>query len=511
MFEAAKVGRELSKTAWKEQVPELRTRLLEAQRLARDAGIPIVVLVAGLEGAGKGEVVNRLTEWLDGRNLQVHAFWDETDEERDRPRYWRFWRTLPAAGEIAVLFGGWYQCPIEQRVLDGWTDADLEQELRRIREFERMLIADGALIVKFWYHFSAKDQRKRLKELARDDRSRWKMLPKKARLAEHYQAFEHTADLVVRRTDIGSAPWYIVEATDARYRDLTTGNTLLRAIETRLSEGTQEGPEDTHYHAPTPLPRSEAQVTIIDKLDLDKSIPRDTYRDRLRHLQGELNELTWQAYKAKRSSILVFEGVDAAGKGGAIRRLTNAVDARLRRVISIAAPTDEEKAHHYLWRFWRHIPRTGRMTVFDRSWYGRVLVERVEGFTSHRRWQRAYLEINDFEEQLVGSGAILHKFWLQISKDEQLARFKAREETAYKRHKITDEDWRNREKWDQYKVAVNEMLIRTGTEYAPWSLIPGNDKLHARIEVLQTVCDRLKATLDGKSSDTAVKPHSKRP
>ncbi len=507
MFEAVKVGRKLSKTAWKEQLPELRTQLLDAQQRAKAAGIPVIVLVAGMEGAGKGEVVNRLTEWLDARDLQVHAFWDETDEERDRPRNWRFWRVLPAAGEIAILFGGWYQCPIEQRVLGGWSDADLEQELRRIREFERMLLADGALVIKFWYHFSEKDQRKRLKTLARDDRSRWKMLPKKTNLAEHYNAFEHAADLVVRRTDIGTAPWYIIEASNSRYRDATTGSTLLRAIETRLAEGFRESPEDEHYHAPTPLPESDAQVTVIDTLDLDRTIDAEAYGDQLQALQAELNELTWQAYKAKRSTVLVIEGVDAAGKGGAIRRIANAVDARLRRVISIAAPTDEEKAHHYLWRFWRHIPRAGRMIVFDRSWYGRVLVERVEGFTAHRRWRRAYLEINDFEEQLVSSGIIVLKFWLQISKDEQLARFKAREEIAYKQHKITDEDWRNREKWDEYKHAVNEMVIRTSTEHAAWHLIAGNDKHYARIELLQRVCDQLKAALaavpvaaNGKSS-----------
>jgi polyphosphate kinase 2 (PPK2 family) len=187
--------------------------------------------------------------------------------------------------------------------------------------------------------------------------------------------------------------------------------------------------------------------------------------------------------------------VDAGGKGGAIRRITNAIDARLYQTIPIAAPTDEEKDHHYLWRFWRHIPRSGRVTVYDRSWYGRVLVERVEGFATEAEWKRAYLEINEFEEQLVESGIILFKFWMHIGQDEQLRRFKAREEVPYKQHKITDEDWRNREKWDQYKAAVNEMVIRTSTEYAPWELIPGNDKPYARIAVLQTICGGLRKAL----------------
>jgi polyphosphate:AMP phosphotransferase len=500
MFEATKVGRKVSKEAWKAAIPELRTRLLQVQTEARDRGVPIVILVAGMDGSGKGEVVNRLNEWLDTRNVQVNAYWDETDEERERPRAWRFWRSMPGAGEIAILFGGWYLCPLEQRVLGDWGDAHLERELRRIREFERMLLADGCLIVKFWYHYAEKEQRKRLKRLSRDDRSRWRTVPAKTNFSEHYQTFEHTADLLLRRTDIGTAPWYIIEATDERYRDLTTGQTLLRSIETRLREGGMAVDEDEHYHAPTPIDEATAQVTIIDKLDLDQQLVRGEYRVQLPRLQAELNELTWEAYKAKRSTVLVFEGVDAAGKGGAIRRVTGAVDARLYRVISIAAPTDEEKAHHYLWRFWRQIPRAGRMIVFDRSWYGRVLVERIEGFTPHKRWRRAYLEINDFEEQLVDSGAVLLKFWLQISKEEQLARFKAREDTPYKQHKITEEDWRNREKWDEYKQAVNEMLIRTSTEHAPWKLIPGNDKPFARVEVLKTVCEALRATIPTQGS-----------
>ena len=239
----------------------------------------------------------------------------------------------------------------------------------------------------------------------------------------------------------------------------------------------------------------EAQITLLDRVDLAQTISRKQYKERLAALQVELNDLAWKAYSANIATVLVFEGVDAAGKGGAIRRVTQAIDSRLREVISIAAPTDEEKAHHYLWRFWRHIPRGGRTTVFDRSWYGRVLVERVEGFTSRANWARAYLEINEFEEQLTKAGVIVQKFWLQISKDEQMARFKARKQTPYKRYKITDEDWRNREKWDEYRDAINEMLERTSTKDAPWSLIAGNDKRFARIQVLEIVTDALREAL----------------
>ncbi|MCB1723625.1 MAG: polyphosphate:AMP phosphotransferase [Gammaproteobacteria bacterium] len=496
MFATAKIGRSLSKQAYKTEVSELRTQLLEAQLALKEKDVPVYVIIAGIEGAGKGEVVNRLDEWLDARGVNVYAFWDETDEERQRPPAWRFWRAMPGRGEIGVFFGGWYQCPMEQAFKGKWSDTDLEQYLRGVRELERMLINDDAVIVKCWYHFAEDVQRKRLKSLSRSDRSRWKMLPKKSKFSEQYARFEEVADIVVRETDIGRAPWHIIEATDGRYRDTTTGRILVTSMQHALTapehdeRRLQDSPSGSNGDI---LPNSpEARVTLLDRIDLDQTIDRNDYRERLEKLQNELNELAWKAYSNKISTVLVFEGVDAAGKGGAIRRVTQAVDSRLREVIPIAAPTDEEKAHHYLWRFWRHVPRAGRMTVFDRSWYGRVLVERVEGYTSHANWARAYLEINDFEEQLTDAGVIVQKFWLQISKEEQLSRFEARQNTPYKRYKITEEDWRNRDKWDEYRDAVNEMLARTSARHAPWNLIAGNDKRFARIQVLETVVNALR-------------------
>lgn len=502
MFEATKVGRSVSKQDYKEQQEELRTQLLEVQRELRHTNIPVIVLVSGVEAAGKGEVVNRLNEWLDTRGVQTFAFWNESDEERERPRYWRFWRAMPPRGEIAILFGGWYQTPIEHRFRGYCSDAELDGELNRIIDFERMLVQDGALIVKFWFHMSEADQKARLKELSRDDRSRWKMLPEKSKFSEHYAAFEQVAERVIRYTDRGSAPWYLIEAGDRRYRDLTVGKTLLHAIRSRLAE---TGSDDTGVPPAGPeLPATDsAQITLLDQLDLSLTLPREDYKSELKRLQTELNELAWDAYKQRRSTVLVFEGMDAGGKGGAIGRITQAVDARLYRSISVAAPTDEEKAHHYLWRFWRHIPRTGLMTIYDRSWYGRVLVERVEGFASSSAWRRAYSEINRFEEQLVDSGIVLVKFWIHISQDEQLKRFKDREAVPYKRYKITEEDWRNREKWPQYKEAVNEMIVRTSTRHAAWTLVEGNDKPYARIKVLRTVCDALNEALKGPTAPTA--------
>jgi polyphosphate:AMP phosphotransferase len=494
MFEATKVGRKVDKATFKKQQEELRTQLLLVQHELRQIDSSVVVIVSGVEGAGKGEVVNRLNEWLDTRGVQTFAFWDETDEERQRPRYWRFWRTLPPRGEMAILFGGWYLAPIEHRVTGKCNDAELDAELNRIVDFERMLIQDGAVIVKFWFHLSEKDQKARLKELSRDDRSRWKMLPQKGKFHEHYDHFEYVAERIIRHTDRGASPWYLIEAEDRRYRDLTVGKTLLRAIKQRLSEPPPMEPPSSSGNLDLPEVPS-AQITVLDQLDLIQSLSREIYKHELRKLQDELNDLCWDAYKQKRSIVLVFEGMDAGGKGGAIRRFTSAIDARLYRAIPVAAPTDEEKAHHYLWRFWRHIPRAGFITIYDRSWYGRVLVERVEGFATDAEWRRAYSEINQFEEQLVESGVILFKFWLQVSQDEQLRRFKDREQVPYKRYKITDEDWRNREKWPQYKAAVNDMVVHTSTDSASWTLVEGDDKPFARIKVLKTLRDGLKKAL----------------
>ena len=497
MFEGAELGRKVSKEDYHAQLPELRTALVEAQLALRESNIPVIVVVAGVDGAGRGEVVNRLHEWLDARGLEVQSYWNETDEERERPYWWRFWRSLPPRGNIGILFGAWYTAPMSRRGLDDLDDPAFDAEMRRIADFERILSEDQALIIKFWFHLSEKEQKKRLKELAEDPRSRWRMAPKVHRLEKKEVAYRKTlqvAERTIRETDSGVAPWYLIESTDRRYRDLTVARTLLTALESRLKTP-QPDIEPPASHAPHLPDAPSAQVTLLDHVDLSRALAKQDYKACLDEYQGKLNKLIWQAYRECVSTVMVFEGWDAAGKGGAVRRLTQAMDARLYRVIPVAAPTDEERAHHYLWRFWRQIPRAGTVTIFDRSWYGRVLVERVEGFATEKEWRRGYHEINEFEEQLHEHGIVLCKFWLHISKEEQLERFKAREETPYKQYKITEEDWRNREKWDDYKAAVNEMVMRTSTEFSEWTLIPATDKRYARIEVLRTACERLERVL----------------
>jgi len=492
MFETVELGKKVGKSEYNERLEAVRPELLRVQRELENTNCPVIVIVAGVDASGKGSVVNRLNEWFDTRGIETRVFWDETDEERERPRYWRFWRALPPRGKIGVHFGGWYQYPLNECYTRNITDISFDLEMDRIRRYEQMLARDNALIIKLWYHLPEKEQKHRLEELKRDDRSRWKMTPKLSKHSAHYHAYTQTAERMIRLTDTGSVPWTMIEATDTRHRDLTTAEHMLQVIQSRLDRMKQSSAgnvdnEDTALHV--------NRETLLDHVDLSRTLEKTTYRKQLSKLQEQINELIWEAYNRKLSTVLVFEGADAAGKGGSIRRITNAIDARLYRAISVAAPTDEERAHHYLWRFWRAIPRAGYTSIYDRSWYGRVLVERVEGFATDHEWRRSYNEINEFEEQLAESNTLVLKFWFQIDQDEQLKRFKLREQTPRKQHKITDEDWRNREKWDEYESAINEMIARTSTSYAPWHIIPGNDKKFARVETLKILKNALKSAL----------------
>jgi polyphosphate:AMP phosphotransferase len=492
MFEAAELGQKVSKEEFGKAVLDLRTGLLKAQFALRDAKFPVIIVIAGVDGAGKGDTVNRLHEWLDPRGLETNVFGTLTDEEKTRPPYWRFWRTLPPKGRIGIFFGSWYTDPIVRRAYGAIGGARLDQEMHRVARFEQMLAEDGALILKFWFHLSKKAQRKRLEKFEASKKTAWKVSPNDWKHHKLYDKFVKICERSLRHTDTAYAPWMLVEAEDDNFRDLTVGRKILEALEQRLSN---KGPAIA-AHAVSAA-HDTSNLTILDKVDLATKVDAKDYEKQLLRLQGRLNRLTREAWEKGVSSVILYEGWDAAGKGGNIRRLTGAMDARSYRVISIAAPTDEERAQHYLWRFWRHIPRAGQVTVFDRTWYGRVLVERVEKFAKEAEWSRAYGEINDFEEQLVEHGVAVSKLWIHISAEEQLRRFQERQQVEFKQHKITEEDWRNREKWDAYEIAINEMIARTSTSLAPWSIIPGNDKRLARLRSIETVCDCLEARLRG--------------
>jgi polyphosphate:AMP phosphotransferase len=495
MFESAELGHQIDKETYRKAVPKLRAELLDAQyELKAQGKIPVVVLISGQDGAGKGETINVLYEWMDPRFISTLAFSTPTDEERARPAMWRYWRALPPKGRIGIFAGSWYSDPIHDSIEDKISKFALDQRIDQINRFEAMLVNEGALVLKFWFHLTKEGQRKRLKELEKNPKTAWRVTKWNWDRLKTYDQLQDVAGHVLRMTNTPWAPWIIVEGADDRYRSLTVGQIILDSLKARLADKTK----DVTPVAPPVPPKIDGR-DVLTELDLTHKLAKKTYETDLAKWQGRLSELVRHPRFQQRSLICVFEGSDAAGKGGSIRRMTAAMDARQYQIVPIAAPTEEERAQPYLWRFWRHIPRQGRVAIFDRSWYGRVLVERVEGFCAEADWLRAYTEINDFEHELAKAGAIVIKFWLQISREEQLKRFKEREKIEFKRFKITEEDWRNRKKWDAYHRAICDMVDRTSTGNAPWTLVEANDKNYARVKIIRTVCERLEAALKKKN------------
>ena len=507
MFEAAEVGNVVSKEEYKTRAPRLRTDLLEVQReLSRQARFPVVVVFGGVDGGGKSETVHLLNEWMDPRWIVTRAFDDPSEEERSRPEYWRYWQALPPRGRMGLFLRSWYSPPLMERVYRRVKTPEFDERLNRISAFEKGLADDGALILKFWMHLGRRAQKRRLKKLERDPQTRWRVSKLQWKHWRMYDDFVAAAERAIERTSTADAPWTIVEGDDERYRTLAVATIIRDAMRRRLRE------RKTSVERKSPVGSSFSRIVrsgkvgsapvgpassriVLSQLDMSRAIDRAVFRQKLEERQGRLNLLQRKARERGISAILVFEGWDAAGKGGAIRRVAAALDSPAYQIIPIAAPTDEERAHHYLWRFWRHLPRRGMFSIFDRSWYGRVLVERVEGFASAAEWFRAYSEINDFEEQLAEHGYVLVKYWLHITAEEQLRRFRERERSSFKQWKLTDEDWRNRRKSGEYARAVNDMVARTSTRTAPWTLVEANDKYYARIKVIDTLCARLEKAL----------------
>jgi AMP-polyphosphate phosphotransferase len=363
----------LPKRDFERKLPELRARLVQAEFALKEAKIPVLLIISGVDGAGKGDMVHRLNEWLDPRGLDIHAFWQETEEEREHPPYWHFWQALPPRGGIAILFGSWYTEPVTQRVYVRIKEAELDAALQRIASFEEMLANDGALVIKLWFHLSKKALHERLRHLEKKPETHWRVLPTDWAHHKLYDKFIRVSERALRSTDKPHAPWWLVESTDDRHRDLTAAKIILEAIEGRLAQMTRPGMVRSRARSRMPITRN-GDDTVLDRVDLKLSLSRDKYEKKLDKYQGRLNRLAWAAFEVKVAHVIVFEGWDAAGKGSGIRRVTASLDPRLFRVVSIAAPTDEERAHHYLWRFWRQLPPDGRVTIFDRSWYARIQI-----------------------------------------------------------------------------------------------------------------------------------------
>ena len=495
LFEMAESGHKIDDATYEKRVKKLRADLLDAQYDLKELGaFPVVVLINGLDGAGKGETVKLLNEWMDPRHIDTYAFGEASEEERQRPALWRFWRTLPPKGKIGILFSNWYAELIARHARGKVRKRELAGRIADIQRFERLLSDENALILKYWFHLSEKGQQKRLKKLAANPLTAWRVTAHDWRLCKRYQPFVKAAEHVLGETDSAHAPWVVIDGSNENHRALAVGEHLFAAIRARIARqrALQKRPPAS---AKAQRPSAARSPGVLTGLDMSQYLSDKKYGRELEQWQGRLNLLSRHPGFRERSAVLVFEGMDAAGKGGAIRRVTAALDPRHYRSVPVAAPTEEERAQPYLWRFWRQLPGHGQFVIFDRSWYGRVLVERVEGYCSEADWRRAYGEINDFEHQLVDNGAIVSKFWLSVSADEQLRRFKEREETRFKRFKITPEDWRNRDKWQFYETAVNDMVARTHTEIAPWHLIAGDDKKHARVAILRTLCERIEAAL----------------
>jgi polyphosphate:AMP phosphotransferase len=466
-------------------MPGLEIELGVLERRAREAGLQLVLLFEGFDTAGKGTLINRLIHAMDPRGFEVHSLRRLTRPERERPFLWPFAVRIPPRGRIGIFDRGWYRRVLEERVHRKVSRKRWSRAYDMINAFERQLTDDGALLVKFFLHIGKKEQARRMKALDENPATTWRVKKADWREHRHYERHLKAVDEVLARTSAPQAPWTVVAAHDHRHARVVLFRTLIEVLKRRLSEGS--GTVAVHGRDKPEERGGEKHRSRLDETDLTLGLEREEYGRRLEESQQRIYELQHRLFRKGVSTALVYQGWDAAGKGGNIRRLTASLDPRGYRVVPVGAPNEVEKAHHYLWRFWRALPRAGQMTVFDRSWYERVLTERVEGFAPEPVWRRAYREIREFESHLADHETVLLKFWIHIDRDEQLRRFRERERTPHKRWKITEEDWRNREKWEAYREAVEEMIRRTDQPEAPWHVVPGNSKLYARIFVLETV------------------------
>ena len=468
----------------KAEIKALQKELADLQQPLRQAGIPVIILFEGWSGAGKGRAISKLISRLDPRGFQVYPDTEPEPAELRRPYLWRYWNTLPARGQMAVLDRGWYR-----ELLSG-TRAG-ERLLPAIRVFERQLRDDGYLILKFFLHIGRETQRARLEKLSAEPATAWRAGRRDWEENRDYDALVRQADQILSVSSPDWAPWHVIWNEDKQDGILR----ILRIVRDSLRRALDQGVAPSAGEA-RPEP-ALLEMPALAQVDLSPRVEEKDYDSLLDKERKKLQKLHSAIYRERIPVVVGFEGWDAAGKGGAIQRLSWALDPRGFDVIPVAAPTPDALARHYLWRFWRALPKDGHVAVFDRTWYGRVLVERVEGLTPPERWQMAYDEINEFEAELARWGAVVLKFWIHIDPETQLARFHERENTPDKRWKITDEDWRNRDKWPQYEAAVDEMLRRTSTQDAPWVIVEGDDKRYARLKVLRTVRKALERRLKG--------------
>lgn len=481
---------ESEKSLVKAEIAALKKRLASQQQQIKKAQLPVVVLIEGWGASGKGSLISDIILNIDPRSFTVFSTSPPTDEEARHPFLWRYFKKIPKIGQFVIFDSGWYGETIQNVMLNGLDGKDYKKRVQSILTFERQLTDNGYLVIKFFLHIPKKIQDQRFEELLDSKNTEWRVSKLDKHENKHYKSYSEAWDKLLDKTNSDFAPWHIIDGSEHTkrlqvYRALT--DAIAAAVEGRRPAYTV--PEQEFPLLPMPL---------LSEVSLGQQIDDAEYRIQLKEAQAHLKDLHNRIYRKRIPVVIVYEGWDAAGKGGNIKRIAAALDPRGYEVVPIAAPDKHEISRHYLWRFWNRVPKTGHITIFDRSWYGRVMVERIEGFCSNADWQRAYQEMNEFEQELSNWGAVILKFWIHIDKDTQLERFNERQNTPEKQWKITDEDWRNREKWDQYEVAVNEMLQKTSTEYAPWHIIESKSKQFARLKALHIVIDALEKALDQK-------------
>lgn len=484
MLEKVDLSKTMDKKKLKTILEKESQQLSALQRECRISNIPVMIVFEGLGAAGKGTQINRLIQPMDPRGFVVYSIDEESNEEKRHPYLWRFWNQIPENGKIAIFDRSWYRRVLIDRFDNHISDKKVQETFQDIRSFEEQLSHGGYVIIKLFLYISQKEQKKRFNKLLEKKETAWRVSEGDQKRNKEYKKYLKYNEEMLQQTDSDFASWTIVEATDKDYAAVKIISTVRSRLQYELEKRTENRKDRTKT---IPLVSGQFQLGALSGVNLNKSLDRKMYKEKLDILQKRLEFLHSELYRRQIPVVLGFEGWDAGGKGGAIKRLTSHLDPRGYAVYPTQAPNDIEKAHHYLWRFWIHMPKDGHIAIFDRTWYGRVMVERIEGFCEEDEWKRAYQEINQMERHIANSGAIVLKFWMHIDKDEQKRRFLERQNTPSKQWKITDEDWRNREKWEQYEEAVNEMLLRTSTTYAPWIIVEGNNKYYARIKVLESV------------------------
>lgn len=507
MLDQIDLTKKMEKEEYKARMENMMPRLSRLQRECKELGIPVMIVFEGFGAAGKGVQISKLISALDPRGFSVYAIDGESKDEQLRPFLWRFWTKTPEKGRIAIFDRSWYRRVLVDRFDGVTTSKELSYAYEEINSFERQLTDGGYVIIKLFLAIDKKEQKKRFKKLMESKSSAWRVTEADLKRNKEYDEYKKMNDEMLQRTDTDYAPWHIIEATDKEFATAKIYSAVIAAMEQKIQEVKQKKEAKAKEDVPKKQDTTDKAIektngedavlrtSSLNSVDLSLSYTKDEYKEKLEKLQNRIQELHGELYQKRIPVILGFEGWDAGGKGGAIKRLTEKMDPRGYQVNPTASPNDIERAHHYLWRFWNNVPKKGHIAIFDRTWYGRVMVERIEGFCTKDEWSRAYKEINDMEANWVHSGAVVLKFWLQIDKDEQARRFKERMENPEKQWKITDEDWRNREKWDQYEQAVDDMLVHTSTTYAPWIIVEGNSKYYARIKVLQSVVDAIEKRL----------------